>query len=853
MLNCVRAASGVEPTLGVRADRDKIYLGERFILYVEVRGASDLPSPPDLSGMPDAVTQLLGSQNTSRDNVRFVNGRVTRESFRGRTFLFAVQPRAAGAFRAAPVMIEWDGKRLVADDAPVVEVVGVARQSDVIVTVAASSESTLVDEPFTIDLSVAVAALPAPHADVEPIHARRPPHLQAAFLELERRSGLDEPDLSALLNSLFARNNREPAFTINNYQSRGGGFGGLLDDMFEPRPIRFRLPVKRVERQGKSYWEYAVKLDYTPRQEGEYTFGPATFKGSIITGGYAAGPPVLRDIFTVRVVPPPEEGRPDWFVGAVGSNMQARAALDTAICKVGDPLTLTLEIDGDISLPNLRPPVLSLQPGIPQGLFRIYDENVATETIAKGKRFRYRVRPLRSGTLEFPAIKIAYYDTERRDYATVLTAPLPLQAHATTQIAAATPPEGETDFASRSLTASATRLPDGILLPPAGYRRLPAGPSPKLRSLLCLLPPSLWALAQLLQSIWRRRRQWALRRLRRRALTRALRALRRARAAAAVAGPRAAAGEASQALRLYAEGRLDADGKALTAADFLALLRRRGISEAMAEEMHMAFAALERMAYRPEAARADELGAVIAGLERSLAAADKLLGRHQRHSPVASIMLMLLLLGSVRLHADDAADSFAWERANAAMATARSPDDFLEAARLYNRLAAPGSGPLFFNLGTALLLANDPVNAEAAFIRAERYLGGLPEIRNNWRLAIAARTEQPDAQLPPSRLLFAWHYGLSLHLRIWLACGGWLLLWAGLLLRRFTHPERHRHGAPTATRSFATLLSICGGLLLLFYGASCGATWLQERHERQRWHERRLGPSRPATNTGRAP
>lgn len=847
--------------MSVRTDRDKIYLGERFILYVEVRGASELPSAPDLSALPESATQALGSQDTSRSSVQFINGRVTRESYRGRTFFFAVQPRAAGPFRASPVTLAWQGRQIVADG-PVVEVTGVVQQSDVVVTVAASSAATLVDEPFSVSLSVAVAALPEPHAGFEPIHAQQPPHLQADFLELTDRAGLEEPDLSALLNSLFARHNREPAFTINNYQSRNGGFGsfgGLLGDMFEPQPIRFRLPAKRVERQGRSYWEYGIKLDYTPRQEGDYTFGPVTFKGAIIAGGDAAGRPLFRDIFaigpavTVRVVPPPESGRPDWFIGPVGRSMQAQATLDTAICKVGDPLTLTLDIGGEISLANLRPPLLSLQPDMPEGLFRIYDENVASETIAGGKRFRYRVRPLRSGTLEFPAIRVAYYDTAKRAYVTVRTAPLPLQAHATTQIAAAPPSPGDApEFVSRSLTASARRLPDGILALPAGYRRFAPGPSPALRRTLLLLPPMVWMLARLLRSAWRRRHSWTLRRRSRRALWQALRALGRARAAAAGA-PHAAAGEAALTLRRYVSGRLAADGQALTAAELSALLQQSGIPTDMAGELHTALAALEQMSYRREAAQADEICACIARLESSLAAADKLLAPPRHRPPAALVVLLLLLFGILPARGDEAADSFVWERANAAMAVARTPREFLDAARLYNRLAARGGGALFYNLGTALLLADDPVNAEAALVRAERYLGALPEIRSNWRLAIAARTDQPDAQLPPSRLLFAWHYGLSLHLRVWLACCGWLLLWAGLLLRLFTRPDRRRHGAPTSTRSFATLLAACGCLLALIYGASCGATWLQERHDTQTWPERILGPSRPGNAGGEAP
>lgn len=862
------AGAGAAPPLSmsVRAERTRIYLGESFLLYVEVQGARDLPSPPDLSALP-AETRLLGSQDTSRDSIRIVNGRVTRESFQGRTFVFAVKPREAGRFRAGPVTLDFHGQRIEAAGEEV-EVVGVVPQTDVIVTVESSSEAVLVEEPFTVTLRVAVAALPPPNAHVEPLHRQRPPRIEAEFLELRERPGLRQPDIRAILQGMISRSPGAPAFKINDYRSRGsgfGGFGGLFDDLFEPQPILFRLPAKKIRRQGRDYWEYALTLDYTPSQEGDYTFGPVTFKGAVITGGDAAGRPLFRDVFavgpaiTVRVVPPPESGRPEWFVGAVGRSLEARAELDTAVCKVGDPLTLTLTLTGDISLANLRPPLLSLQPEMPADLFRVYDENVASEPVPGGKRYRYRVRPLRSGTIEFPAIRVAYFDTRRKEYVTVRTPPLPLQVHETTQIAAAAD-DGAPEGGTRALTAGRRPVPDGILLPADGHAPPPPGPPPPLRRRLLAMPPCLWGLVWSLREGWRRRRAWAQRLRRRTALPPARRELARARREAAQA-PVAAAARATQALRRYLAVRTDVAGGALTASEMTAFLRTRGVEAAQAEDFQRLFAELEQIPYRPGSAEPETVATCIRKLARHLPAVDKRLRRAARRGGAAASALpallpaLLLALSSATVvRADQETDRFTWERANALMATAREPEDFLAAARLYHRLASGGGGggALLYNLGTALLLAEDPVNAEAALIRAERYLGAAPELRANWRLAIAARTGQPDAQLPPSRLLFAWHHGLSLHLRIWLALTGWLLLWAGLTLRLLTRPARRRRGAPTSTRAFAGLLAWCSCLLALLYGTSAAITLLQERQDARLWRERVPGPAATAAAQPRA-
>ena len=50
-----------------------------------------------------------------------------------------------------------------------------------------------------------------------------------------------------------------------------------------------------------------------------------------------------------------------------------------------------------------------------------------------------------------------------------------------------------------------------------------------------------------------------------------------------------------------------------------------------------------------------------------------------------------------------------WNEANAALANAVKPADYLRAARSYQALVDSGvrNGPLFYNLGTALLKAGD--------------------------------------------------------------------------------------------------------------------------------------------------
>ncbi len=819
-------------SLAVRPDRDRIYLGESFNLHVTVNGADDGVEAPDLSAFAGgAETVFLGSQSNSRRSVSIINGRFSQEAVLARTFVFQVRPRHEGLFATGPVTLRHGGRTLSAAGPPVT-VTGITRQSVVAGALAASATAALVDEPFRITLSLVLAPLPPPYHDVEPVHPERPPRLEAAFLDLAEIKGLKQPDLRAILSDRArAAAGRIPAFHINDYTRDGFDMGNLFSFDMGPRPIRFRFEPARENRGGTNVWVYSLGLDYTPQAEGDYTFGPLIFKGPVLTGVDPGGSGRLEEIFavapavTVRVTPPPEEGRPEWFVGAVGRGLAARAALDAAVCKVGDPLTLTLDVTGAISLSNLRPPLLGLQEELVRD-FRIYDNSVATAAINGGKRFTWRVRPLRAGTLEFPPVRLAYYDTAARAYVTVATAPIPVQARPTTQVVSDDPETGGSRLALRSddaprpaaITLAAEPSP---LLPPArlAAAALAGGPAALLAALAG-------------RFVWRRRRALRLAVRRRGAAARARRLL------AAAGGPAAVAGT----LRGYLAERLDTPGRSLTPPEAARLLAARGLAPEQAAAWQALLERLDEALYRPgaETPAAADAAALLAATETALAGRKS--GGKSGNTSIISILSTLSILSTSCLAAansaaPDASRAFAWERANARLAAARTAADFHEAAQAYNRLVRDGDtrGAVFYNLGTALLLAGDAPNAIAALARAERRLGSTPATRTNLRLAYGL-LEAPAADFSPQALppaapplwthtaLF-WHYEFPCRHRVAVALAGWGLLFLGLLLRL---------ARPAAARPL-----LCAGLFLCaVFGASAAVSLLQEFRDAQTWPAR---------------
>ena len=583
-----------EVSLDLKCSRAKIFLGESFNITLSVNGADSNIRQPEFAESGPAEITFLGSHSNSRSSIQIINGKFTKEVFRGRVLSYAFKPQEAGVFRTGPVIVYVNGKPIRHPGTSVL-VKGIEKQDNVIVSVKASSKSVLVEEPFEISLSVAIKELPDPYwKNNEPIHPNYLPHISAEFLEItDEKDTLVRPDLNNILSGIIDQSGRAPAFQLNNYKSRGMGMSSFFDaDPFQSRPLRFKFKQETKKINNIRYRVYTLTLPYKATGESEHTFGPVTFKGKIISNVTEQREAEVKDIYTigpavtVRVIPPPDEGRPDDFIGSVGKNITAKAQFDTSVCKVGDPLTLTLEITGNISISNMRTPVLNLQENLTRD-FRIYDDNVKTETLKNGKRFSYRVRPTKAGTLEFPPVKISYFDTAAQEYRTVATSPLPIQAEFTTQVSAGSDGEGGGIIELKK----ALPFPCGITLTESGLSRLSLLPSRRVLITLILIGPLLVAMILILPGVLRLIRGIKLRRTRSGALAHALKQIQKAQSAA----------ELTKAIRGWHSARLGVTGEAITGRESKKLLKAHSVPDEICTEMNNLIATLDEAMYRPDA------------------------------------------------------------------------------------------------------------------------------------------------------------------------------------------------------------------------------------------------------------
>jgi hypothetical protein len=135
--------------------------------------------------------------------------------------------------------------------------------------------------------------------------------------------------------------------------------------------------------------------------------------------------------------------------------------------------------------------------------------------------------------------------------------------------------------------------------------------------------------------------------------------------------------------------------------------------------------------------------------------------------------------------ASPAEREFIWNEANARLASAVKPADFLSAAEAYQRLVDLDvrNGALFYNLGTALLNAERYDDATEALQRAERYTGSRADITRNLQIARARKDKLKTLSPTWDRVVLFWHYGLPCSTRALLAAGAFTLFWIGLTCR----------------------------------------------------------------------
>jgi hypothetical protein len=222
-------------------------------------------------------------------------------------------------------------------------------------------------------------------------------------------------------------------------------------ELIPPRSPNVKLLVNGAEflveaekgsetRDGKAFNVFGFKLKFRLMETGDYQFDNS-IKMLVETGRnvrekgffgyqlvrekqtiYAASP-----VLAIRVAELPRDNVPPSFNGAIGVfKIEVIPSSDTDI-KVGDPITLTIEINGRGTWEFVKSPPIHKIREITD-YFKISDEPAAGEVSEDGTRktFRVRMRVKSKTVKEIPAIPFTYFDLLTMQYVTVYSEPIPI-------------------------------------------------------------------------------------------------------------------------------------------------------------------------------------------------------------------------------------------------------------------------------------------------------------------------------------------------------------------------------------------------------------------------------------------
>jgi len=227
--------------------------------------------------------------------------------------------------------------------------------------------------------------------------------------------------------SVFAQPDNEQTITINQGKN--------------PQQIVFS--IGKGLHDGQDYRRFRFQRLLTPVAPGEHTFGPSVIHCTVLEGhdrvqrrtrwGLRTMEVPKRRNLVVRAEPtklvvkaPPDEGKPGDYSGAVGE-FELHAAAGPTEVKVGEPVTVTIEVKGSGNFQSVGQPSLESTEGL-----RLYDSETEEEVEPKGtsfhgvKRFTVPVIPTDDSIKEIPAVRFSFFDPQQKAYRTLTRGPFPI-------------------------------------------------------------------------------------------------------------------------------------------------------------------------------------------------------------------------------------------------------------------------------------------------------------------------------------------------------------------------------------------------------------------------------------------
>ncbi len=168
--------------------------------------------------------------------------------------------------------------------------------------------------------------------------------------------------------------------------------------------------------QNRQYWvEELAHSALFPIEAGPLTLREISAVVNVAGSLFSRQEALKANPVTVKVLPLPEQGKPDIFMGAVGE-YEIRTHLSQHASKVNEPLSLRVVISGTGNLNAIQQ--LSFEES---ESLKVYQPKVtrtinATDQVAGSVEFEYVIIPKAPGVFSVPIFKLAYFNPKNETY-----------------------------------------------------------------------------------------------------------------------------------------------------------------------------------------------------------------------------------------------------------------------------------------------------------------------------------------------------------------------------------------------------------------------------------------------------
>jgi hypothetical protein len=389
----VVVSASLEPTT--------VAAGEQAVLTIVVQGKfrrGGAPELPPLDGIE--IFESGTSQNFS-----IVNGQASSSL----TYHYVLSPSKEGSFRIEPIRYAVGDKVYTAN-------------------------------PVTLEVAAAGAAIAPPSSPSSPGTSQPSRGVKTPSSE-------ESIFITASVDHDTVYVNQQVTWTLGYYTD--GRVELLRSPNYTPPSaegfwVEDLPPQKKYYRtlHGRQYLVSEILRGYFPTAPGTYKIGEArvdvvldntgrrgTFDDFFSRrGGFGEPRTLTTDPATVFVLPLPAAGKPSDFTGAVASNLEVSIVTDKQVVQVGEPINVSVEINGVGNMRTIVPPKLAQLPN-----FKTYESGTSSDSFKKDyvvsgrRKFDFVVVPQAEGKFTIPTVRVPYFDPQAKRYQVAQSAEVPVE------------------------------------------------------------------------------------------------------------------------------------------------------------------------------------------------------------------------------------------------------------------------------------------------------------------------------------------------------------------------------------------------------------------------------------------